>query len=189
MSTKDEAKKDPDPQDTALATFAGGCFWCMESPFLKLDGVVEVVSGYTGGEIENPTYEQVTSGKTGHYEAVQVTYQPEKISYQELLDVFWRQIDPTDPGGSFVDRGPQYRSAIFYHNPEQKDLAFQSRQGLNQSGRFSKPVVTEILPAGPFYKAEDYHQKFFLKSPQHYQRYRSGSGRDQALERIWGDQT
>lgn len=171
----------------ATATFAGGCFWCMESPFLKHEGVLEVISGYTGGDVDNPSYQDVISGTTGHYEAVQVSYQPEQISYQKLLDIFWRQIDPTDPGGSFVDRGPQYRSAIFFHNQNQKELAEKSKQELHQSGRFTKPVVTKILPAETFYPAEDYHQKFYLKSPGHYQRYRSGSGRDQALERIWGD--
>lgn len=173
--------------NSATATFAGGCFWCMESPFLKHEGVLQVKSGYTGGRVVDPTYQQVTSGETGHYEAVQITYDPATISYAQLLEVFWRQIDPTDPGGSFVDRGPQYRSAIFYHSPAQKELAEKSKKDLDQSGPFEKPVVTRILPASTFYPAEDYHQKFFLKSPQHYQRYRSGSGRDAALAELWGE--
>ena len=159
----------------------------MESPFLKYDGVQEVISGYTGGDTENPTYRQVTSGKTGHYEAVQVTYDPDVISYSQLLDIFWRQIDPTDPGGSFVDRGPQYRSAIFYHTEEQREMAEASRQALSESGRFQKPIATKILPASTFYPAEDYHQKFYLKSPGHYQRYRAGSGREETLKQIWGE--
>ena len=166
------------------ATFAGGCFWCMQPPFEKLKGVVEVVSGYTGGTGENPTYEDYA--KKGHIEAVQITYDPSIISYKQLLDVFWRQIDPTDPGGQFVDRGPQYRSAIFYHNEEQKSLAEKSKEELAKTGRFDKPIVTDTIKAATFYKAEDYHQDYYKKNPIRYKFYRSRSGRDQYLDKIWG---
>lgn len=170
------------------ATFAGGCFWCMVPPFGKLDGVSEVISGYTGGHKENPTYEEVSSGTTGHVEAIQVTYDPSKLSYEKLLDVFWRQIDPTDPSGQFVDRGSQYRSVVFYETPLQKALAEKSRDELQRSGRFKKPVVTEILPAGKFYKAEQYHQDYHRKNPLRYKFYRYNSGRDQFLKKVWGDE-
>jgi peptide methionine sulfoxide reductase msrA/msrB len=169
------------------ATFAGGCFWCSESDFVKLPGVVEVVSGYTGGSKANPTYQEVSSGSTGHYEAVQVLYDPEKVTYRELLDGYWRHIDPTDNGGQFVDRGPQYRTAIFYHNEEQKRQAEASKSELARSGRFSRAVVTPIVPLTTFYKAEDYHQDYFKKSPLRYKAYRQASGRDQFIEKIWGD--
>jgi peptide methionine sulfoxide reductase msrA/msrB len=168
------------------ATFAGGCFWCMTPPFEKLDGVKEVVSGYTGGHTINPTYEDVTSETTGHLESVEITYDPAKVSYKMLLDVFWRQIDPTDAGGEFVDRGPSYKSAIFYHNEEQKRLAEESKKGLERSGRFDKPIVTEIRPAGPFYRAEEYHQDYWKKNPIRYKFYRYNSGRDQYLSKVWG---
>ena len=168
------------------ATFAGGCFWCMEHPFEKLEGVSEVLSGYTGGREENPTYGEVSSGTTSHFEAIQITYDTAKISYSELLDVFWKQIDPTDPGGQFADRGLQYRTAVFYHNEEQKRLAELSKEQLNNSRKYGKEIVTEIIQATPFYKAEEYHQDFYKKSPIKYQIYRKGSGRDQFLERIWG---
>ncbi|GAB4486584.1 MAG: peptide-methionine (R)-S-oxide reductase MsrB [Thermodesulfovibrionales bacterium] len=167
------------------ATFAGGCFWCMEPPFEKLDGVKEVVSGYTGGQKKNPTYEEVSSGVTGHLEAVEVVYDPAKVTYEKLLDTFWRQIDPTDAEGQFVDRGTQYRPAIFYHNPAQKAAAEKSRDNLAKSGRFRKPVATEILPAGPFYRAEDYHQDYYKKNPIRYKFYRFNSGRDQFLKKAW----
>ncbi|MFZ5562600.1 MAG: peptide-methionine (R)-S-oxide reductase MsrB [Thermodesulfobacteriota bacterium] len=167
------------------ATFAGGCFWCMEPPFEKLDGVVDVVSGYTGGRTANPTYKEVSAGKTGHLEAIQVVYDPEKISYEKLLDVFWRQIDPTDGGGSFVDRGPQYRSAVFYHDEAQRVAAGASKKALEESGRFDRPVVTDIRPYMAFYPAEDYHQDFSRTNPSHYKRYRTGSGRDRYIENIW----
>ncbi len=167
------------------ATFAGGCFWCVESDFEKVPGVAEVVSGYTGGNVQNPSYEAVSSGRTGHLEAVQVFYDPEKVSYETLLQVFWRHVDPTDPGGQFVDRGPQYRTAIFYHDSEQKRLAEKSKAELDASGRFDKPVVTEILPFERFYKAEDYHQDYYRKNPLRYKWYRFGSGRDQFLEKVW----
>jgi len=168
------------------ATFAGGCFWCMQPPFEKLDGVKEVVSGYTGGITVNPTYEQVSSGGTGHLESIEVTYDPTKVSYEKLLDVFWRQINPTDPGGSFVDRGSSYKSAIFYHTDEQKKLAEASRNKLQRSGRFDKPIATEIRTAGPFYRAEDYHQDYWKKNPVRYKFYRYNSGRDQYIEKVWG---
>ncbi|HVN72457.1 MAG TPA: peptide-methionine (S)-S-oxide reductase MsrA [Desulfomonilia bacterium] len=169
-----------------LATFAGGCFWCMVHPFDKLPGVKEVLSGYTGGNTVNPTYEENSSGTTGHAEAIQITYDPAKISYADLLEVFWRQIDPTDAGGQFVDRGNQYRSAVFYHNDEQKRLAEESRDRLAKSGRFKKPIVTEIVKAGPFYKAEEYHQYYYKKNPIRYKYYRFNSGRDQFLDKVWG---
>ena len=168
------------------ATFAGGCFWCVESDLEKVDGVVEVISGYTGGTKEDPTYKEVSAGVTGHVEAVQVLYDPSKVSYEKLLDVFWRHVDPTDPSGQFVDRGSQYHSAIFYHNDEQKRLAEESKARLDSSGKFDRPVVTEILPAGPFYVAEDYHQDYYKKSPLRYKFYRLNSGRDQFLENVWG---
>jgi peptide methionine sulfoxide reductase msrA/msrB len=169
------------------ATFAGGCFWCMEYPFEKLDGVIEVISGYTGGHEANPTYEEVSRGSTGHLEAVQITYDPDRITYQELLDVYWRQIDPTDAGGSFVDRGSQYKSAIFYHDDKQKQLAEISKRKLDKSGRYEKPIVTEILQFYKFYEAEEYHQDYYKKSPLKYKYYRYRSGRDQYLKKTWGD--
>ena len=165
------------------ATFAGGCFWCVESDFEKAPGVVKVISGYTGGTQDNPTYE--TYGDTGHVEAVQVYYDSSKIAYEQLLDVFWRHIDPTDPAGQFVDRGPQYRSAIFYHDEEQKGLAEKSKETLNKSGRYKKPVVTEILKFTKFYEAEAYHQDYYKNNPLRYKYYRHGSGRDQFLEKVW----
>jgi peptide methionine sulfoxide reductase msrA/msrB len=168
------------------AIFAGGCFWCMEPPFEKLDGVTEVISGYTGGHKKNPTYEEVSSGTTGHVEAVQVICDPSKITYKKLLDVFWRQINPTDPYGQFVDRGSQYRSAIFYYNEEQRKLAEESKEELQKSGRFDKPIVTEILKASTFYPAEEYHQDFYKTHSLKYKYYRYRSGRDQYLEKIWG---
>jgi peptide methionine sulfoxide reductase msrA/msrB len=167
------------------AFFAGGCFWCMESPFEKIPGVKEVISGYTGGQKENPTYEEVSSGTTGHLEAVQVVYNPLKISYAQLLEIFWRQIDPTDPDGQFVDRGKQYRSAIFYKSKEEKALAEKSKLELEKSKRFSAPIVTEIISATKFYPAEDYHQDYYKKNPLRYRYYRNGSGRDQFLKKIW----
>ena len=170
------------------ATFAGGCFWCMEPPFEKLPGVKEVVSGYTGGKEANPTYKEVSAGGTGHLESVEVIFDPAKVTYDKLLEVFWRQIDPTDSGGQFVDRGSQYRSAIFYHSNEQKTLAEKSKEALAKSGWFKKPIVTEILPAGPFYKAEEYHQDFYKKNPIRYKFYRYHSGRDQFLAKVWGEE-
>ncbi len=172
------------------AAFAGGCFWCMEPPFEKLDGVTQVAAGYTGGTTVNPTYEEVSAGGTGHLESIEVTYDPAKISYEKLLDVFWRQINPTDNGGQFVDRGSSYLSAIFYHSEDQKRLAEESKKRLEQSGRFAdKPIVTAIRPAGPFYPAEEYHQDYWKKNPIRYKFYRFNSGRDQYLEKIWGKES
>ncbi len=171
---------------TKKATFAGGCFWCVEADFEKLPGVVKVISGYTGGNRENPTYEEVSSGTTGHVEAVQVYYDPNKVTYEELLDFFWRHIDPTDSGGQFVDRGPQYRSIIFYHDEEQRKLAEKSKEALDKSGRFKKPVVTEIIKFTKFYEAEEYHQDYYKKHSLKYAYYRHGSGRDQFLSKVWG---
>jgi len=179
--------KGPMPQATEIATFAGGCFWCMEPPFDKLDGVISTTSGYTGGTLKNPTYEQVSSGGTGHMESVEIVYDPAKISYSQLLDVFWHNIDPTDAGGQFCDRGSQYRSAIFYHSEEQKRLAEASKAALEKSGRLPGPVVTEIRRATPFYAAEEYHQDYYKKNPIRYRFYRLGCGRDRVLERLWGE--
>lgn len=169
------------------ATFAGGCFWCMESPFEELNGVTEVIAGYTGGHKENPTYEEVTSGKTGHLEAVQITFDPSIITYSELLDVFWRQINPTDIRGQFADRGEHYKTAIFYHNDVQKRLTEESKEKLQVSGKFQGDIVTEIIPASKFYVAEDYHQDYYQKSPIRYKLYRAGSGRDAYLKSTWED--
>jgi peptide methionine sulfoxide reductase msrA/msrB len=169
------------------AVFAGGCFWCMEAAFEKVEGVEEVYSGYAGGRSEQPSYEQVSSGKTGHLEAIQVRYDPREISYQELLEVFWRQIDPTDGGGQFVDRGPQYRSAIFYADADEKSLAEASKARLEASNRFSKPVRTEIRELNGFYKAETYHQDYYEKHPFKYKMYKFYSGRDQYLDGKWGE--
>ena len=168
------------------ATFAGGCFWCMEHPFEGVEGISEVLSGYTGGRKKNPTYEEVSAGATFHLESIQITYDPAKISYSKLLNMFWRQIDPTDPDGQFVDRGLQYRTAIFYHNDVQKRLAEESKEQLDKSGRFDEEIVTPIIKATAFYKAEEYHQDFYKKRPLRYKMYRRGSGRDKFLERIWG---
>lgn len=168
------------------ATFAGGCFWCIESDFEKVDGVVEAISGYTGGAEPNPTYKQVSAGGTGHTEAVQVRYDPDKITYKQLLDVFWRHMDPTDAGGQFVDRGSQYRPAIFYHDEEQKRIAEDSKAELEKSGRFTKPIATEIVPLAKFYTAEEYHQDYYSKNPLRYKMYRYGSGRDKFLKSAWG---
>ena len=174
-----------DARPTAVATFAGGCFWCMEPPFEKLEGVSEVVSGYAGGEEKNPTYAQVSSGATDHAEAIQVHYDPTRVTYGELLDIFWRQIDPTDPGGQFVDRGAQYRTAIFYHDEEQRQRAEASKASLESTGRHGKLIVTEIVPFTTFYPAEEYHQDYYKKSSFRYKFYRYGSGRDEYLEKVW----
>ena len=181
-------KNDMIKEDVTLrkATFAGGCFWCTEADLEKLPGVVKVISGYTGGKKENPTYEEVSSGTTGHVEAVQVYYDPSKITYAELLDFFWRHIDPTDPSGQFVDRGPQYRSVIFYHDEEQRKLAEKSKEALGKSGRFNKPVVTEIIKFTNFFEAEAYHQDYYKKHSIKYSYYRHASGRDQFLSKFWG---
>ena len=167
------------------ATFAGGCFWCMVTPFEDLPGIQEIVSGYMGGHVENPTYEQVKKGTTGHYEVVQITYDPELFPYEKLLQLFWPQIDPTDSEGQFQDRGPQYRAAIFYHTDEQKQLAIQSKQELIDSKLFKKPIVTEIQSATTFYPAEEYHQDYHKKNPKHYKEDRAMSGRDEFIETNW----
>jgi len=189
LSMDDSGKTESDTtmqsENTRTAVFAGGCFWCTEADFEKIDGVLEAVSGYTGGRMADPTYEQVSAGATGHLEAVKVIYDPDRIEYERLLEIFWRSIDPTDAGGQFVDRGPQYRSAIFYADDRQKALAEDSKETLAASGIFEKPIVTEILPLGPFYEAEMYHQDYYEKNPLRYRWYRSGSGRDQFLETVW----
>jgi peptide-methionine (S)-S-oxide reductase len=169
---------------TAIATFAGGCFWCVESDFDKVDGVISTTSGYTGGTVANPTYYQVSAGGTGHAEAVEVAYDPSKVTYQKLLDVFWHNHDPFAKNYQFCDHGDQYRPAIFYHDEEQRKLAEASKQAVQ--ARFQQPVQTEIVKAGPFYKAEDYHQDYYLKNPTRYKFYRYNCGRDQRLEAIWG---
>ena len=171
-------------QERAKATFAGGCFWCMEPPFDKLDGVLSTTSGYTGGRKANPTYEEVSAGTTGHTEAVEIVYDPRKVTYQRLLEVFWRNIDPSAADRQFCDVGSQYRAAIFYHDDAQRRLAEQSKQTVAQ--RLRRPVVTEVQPAAPFYVAEDYHQDYYKKNPIRYRYYRGGCGRDQRLEQIWG---
>ncbi len=170
-----------------VATFAGGCFWCVESDFEKVPGVIEAISGYSGGEIENPSYNQVAGGKTRHVEAVEVYYDPEVVSYERLLEVFWRQINPTDNGGQFVDRGKQYRPIIFVGDDEQRKQAELSRKALEDSGRYSDPITIPIEPSVAFYKAESYHQNYYRKSPGRYKTYRYGSGRDQFLAKVWGE--
>jgi peptide methionine sulfoxide reductase msrA/msrB len=169
-----------------VATFAGGCFWCTEADFEKVPGVVKAVSGYAGGTKENPSYEEVSAGTTGHVEAIQVYYDPAKVTYQELLDYLWRHIDPTDSGGQFVDRGSQYRSVIFYQDEEQKRLAEESKEELGKSGKFDKPIATEIIKLTKFYEAEEYHQDYYKKNPIRYKYYRFASGRDQFLKKTWG---
>jgi peptide methionine sulfoxide reductase msrA/msrB len=173
----------------ALATFAGGCFWCMEPPFEKLDGVTAVISGYAGGTEANPTYKEVSAGQTTHLESIQIHYDPTKITYEELLDVFWQQVDPTDDGGQFVDRGDQYETAIFYHDDAQRVAAEASKAALQASGRYDKPIITPIRPYTTFYPAEEYHQDYYTKNPLRYKYYRGNSGRDQYLETIWTDDT
>ncbi|SDL69934.1 peptide-methionine (S)-S-oxide reductase MsrA [Sediminibacillus halophilus] len=172
-------------KQTALATFAGGCFWCMVKPFDQFEGIHQVVSGYMGGHVADPTYEQVKTGETGHFEVVQISYDPSVFSYQQLLDIYWPQVDPTDDGGQFHDRGSQYRAAIFYHDEEQKQLAEQSKQSIIDSGRFQQPIVTEILPASTFYRAETHHQDFYKKNKKYYQEDRAKSGRDEFIENHW----
>lgn len=171
---------------TETATFGGGCFWCMEGPFKQLPGVASVTSGYSGGTVAHPTYEDVSSGRTGHAEVIQIVYDPAKVTYDQLLDVFWRNIDPTDPGGQFADQGSQYRTVIFTHTEAQRQAAEASEQKLAASGKFDQPIVTEITPAVPFYPAEDYHQGYSEKNPLQYNRYKQGSGRAGFLKKTWG---
>jgi peptide methionine sulfoxide reductase msrA/msrB len=187
-ATGQAARKEVKKMDQAnakilIATLAGGCFWCVEADFEKASGVIKVISGYTGGSGENPTYEDY--GKKGHVEAVQVFYDPSKISYEKILEIFWRHIDPTDTGGQFADRGPYYRSVIFYHDEEQRRIAEKSKEALGKSGRFGKPIVTEIVKFTRFHDAEQYHQDYYKKNQLRYKYYRQGSGRDQFLEKIW----
>jgi peptide-methionine (S)-S-oxide reductase len=170
----------------ASATFAGGCFWCMEPPYDKLDGVVSTTSGYTGGNSRNPTYKEVSAGGTGHAEAMRVVYDPARVSYQRLLDVFWHNIDPLARDRQFCDVGSQYRSAIFFHDDEQRRLAEDSRSALEASHRLKGPIVTQIVPAGDFWPAEEYHQDYYRKNPIRYKYYRNGCGRDNRLEELWG---
>jgi peptide methionine sulfoxide reductase msrA/msrB len=172
-------------KDTETAIFAGGCFWCTEKDFEQVEGVLDVISGYIGGSEENASYQKVSSGDTGHFEAVMVKYDPSVVGFGELVDIFFRHVDPTDEGGQFVDRGPQYRTAVFYQNDDQRQAAEESLKALELSGLFSKAVATRILPATVFYPAEDYHQDYHRKNPAHYARYREGSGRDLVLNRIW----
>ena len=188
LNAEDEPMKQESTQNLAVATFAGGCFWCTESDFEKIPGVVKVISGYTGGTLENPTYAQVSSGSTQHLESVEVYYDPTRISYETLLEDFWKMVDPTDAGGQFVDRGHQYTTAIFYHTEAQRIAAENSLKAMNASGRYDKPIVTPIRPALPFYPAEEYHQDYYKHNPLRYHFYRWNSGRDQYLKRIWGDQ-
>src|SRR5947209_17762434 len=172
---------------TWTAIFAGGCFWCIQPAFDKAKGVIKTVVGYSGGTEPNPTYELVTSEKTNYRESIEVTYDPAKISYDQLLDIYWRQIDPTQAGGQFTDIGPSYRAAIFYGNAEEKKLAEASKEKLARSGKFKKPIVTEILPAMRFYPAEDYHQKYYQENPEHFEAFEHGSGRTSFQKKTWGD--
>jgi peptide-methionine (S)-S-oxide reductase len=174
------------PEQTARATFAGGCFWCMEAPFDEVPGVISTTSGYAGGSVKNPSYEQVSSGVTGHAEAIQVVYDPGKVTYEQLLEVFWRNVDPLDGGGQFCDRGSQYRTGIFYEGTEQKAAAEASKQRLEESGLLPGKVVTQITPLDAFYPAEEYHQNFYKKNFLRYHSYRTGCGRDRRLKELWG---
>ena len=169
------------------AVFAGGCFWCMVEPFDRLEGIESVTSGYTGGHVENPTYNEVVRGNTGHTEAVQITYNPELITYKELVEIYWRQTDPTDAGGQFADRGDSYRPVIYYNNEEERQIAEKSKENLQKNGPFTEKIVTKIEPVQPFYEAEEYHQDFYKKEKAHYQRYHVGSGRAGFLKETWSD--
>jgi peptide-methionine (S)-S-oxide reductase len=182
-----DTKQTSSAEGLARATFAGGCFWCMEHPYDELEGVKSTTSGYTGGHLKNPTYREVSSGGTGHTEAVEVVYDPKKISYEKLLKVFWRNVDPLTPNRQFCDSGSQYRTGIFYHNEEQRRLAEESKKALEESGRFSQPIVTEITAASKFYAAEDYHQDYYEKNPIQYAIYRYSCGRDRRLKELWGE--
>ena len=186
MTTRPQGSLAAEGSQNAKATFAGGCFWCMEEVYEKVEGVVSVISGYTGGHLANPTYEQVSAGGTGHAESVEVIYDPHKVTYQHLLEVFWRNIDPTTPNAQFCDQGSQYRSAIFYHDETQKRFIDESKQAVESSKTFPQPIVTEIIPASIFYVAEDYHQDFYQKNPVRYKFYKWNCGRSQRLEQLWG---
>jgi peptide methionine sulfoxide reductase msrA/msrB len=185
----DMIEEDLDTEQLEVVTLAGGCFWCMEPPFVTLDGVEEIVAGYTGGEVEDPSYEEVSTGDTGHYEAVQIYYDPNKLTFDELLDVYWKHIDPTDPGGQFSDRGSQYRTAVFYRDEEQKETAEESRNELEESGKFEEPIVTEILPFEEFYLAERYHQDYYEKNPNKYSNYKKRSGREDFISTTWEEES
>jgi peptide-methionine (S)-S-oxide reductase len=185
--TLSHAEQPADSRPVAKATFAGGCFWCMEPPFDKLEGVLSTTSGYIGGHTKQPTYKEVSAGGTGHTEAVEIIYDPAKITYAKLLEVFWRNIDPLTANAQFCDRGTQYRAGIFYHDATQKQLAEASKQALETSKRFKEPIVTEVTPASTFYPAEDYHQDYYQKNPLRYKFYRYNCGRDQRLQELWGD--
>ena len=180
------AEQNPGGTPPAKATFAGGCFWCMEPPYDELEGVISTISGYIGGTTKNPTYEQVSAGTTGHTEAVEITYDPKKVSYEQLLEIFWRNIDPLTANAQFCDSGSQYRSAVFYHDQAQKTLAEASKKRIQS--RFKQPIVTEIVAASEFYPAEDYHQDYYKKNPIRYKLYRYGCGRDKRLQELWGAQ-
>ena len=182
-----DSKQTSSAKGLARATFAGGCFWCMEHPFDELEGVKSTTSGYTGGQLKNPTYGEVSSGGTGHTEAVEIVYDPKKISYEKLLTVFWRNVDPLTANRQFCDSGSQYRTGIFYHNEKQRQLAEESKKALEESGRFSEPIVTEITAASKFYAAEDYHQNYYEKNPIQYAIYRYSCGRDRRLKELWGE--
>lgn len=186
MESQQRGEAKTTTSQTASATFAGGCFWCMQPPFDHLAGVRSTTVGYTGGTKVNPTYEEVSSGTTGHAESIEVVYDPSVVSYDQLLEVFWHNINPTTPKQQFADHGTQYRSAIFYHTEEQQRLALASKQRLEQSGKFDKPIVTEIVPATTFYPAEDYHQQYYKKNAIRYKLYRVGSGREGYLKKTWG---
>jgi len=186
LAVKGQELLPPAPAGLQTATFAGGCFWCMVHPFEVIDGVISTISGYTGGSVANPTYEQVSAGGTGHQESVEVVFDPKKVSYQTLLDIYWRNIDPFDDKGQFCDKGNQYRSAIFVANDEQKASAEASKRKLEE--RFGRPIATDILAAGPFYHAEEYHQDYYKKNPLHYRFYRLSCGRDARLRQVWGDE-
>jgi peptide-methionine (S)-S-oxide reductase len=183
------AREDDQPAQANLAkaTFAGGCFWCMQGPFDEVDGVVSTTVGYTGGHTADPTYEEVSAGNTGHAESIQVVYDPHKVSYGKLLDVFWHNVDPTDDGGQFCDRGDQYRSEIFYDGDEQRRLAEASKAALEKDKPFKAAIVTKIVPRSTFYPAEEYHQEYYKKNPARYKFYRYGCGRDRRLHELWGD--
>jgi methionine-S-sulfoxide reductase len=176
---------EPAPANTKKAIFAGGCFWCIQTPYDNAQGVVKTIVGYTGGSAEDATYEKVSSHRTKHREAIEVTYDPAQISYEQLLDIFWRNIDPTQADGQFYDIGPNYKAAVYYANEDEKKAAETSKEGLAKSGKFSKPIVTEILPAMPFYPAEEYHQKYYMKQPADYEAYHNGSGREKFFEKTW----
>jgi peptide-methionine (S)-S-oxide reductase len=180
------ARAQPSAERYEKATFAGGCFWCMEPPFDELPGVISTTSGYTGGQKKNPTYEEVSAGGTGHAESVEILFDPAKITYQQLLDVFWKNIDPISKDRQFCDVGTQYRSAIFYHSEEQQRLALASKKAIEDSGRFKQPIVTEIVAAAPFFRAEEYHQDYYKKNPIRFKYYKFGCGRERRLEQLWG---